>query len=685
MRRHGNRGKTYSSIVILMVLPRLVSAAIVPMGDVSPDPTNPLLVFATALDVGEDENGSLRVDGGSLLETSGATLGRQTGATGTATVTGASSTWDSTFVTSPTFYVGRRGRGELSILAGGQLVSGRGRIASEIGGSGFVIVDGTNSQWLNDGLRIGDRGDGELTVSDGAELMTTGGSSLIGAEFGSSGVATITGEQTVWHSDDNINVGQEGNGRLEILAGAEVQSTHSNIANGAATEGHVVVRGEGSRWINSRSVRVGSTSLGSAAASLTIDQGAYVESSEFATVATGQAVTADVIVDGVGTNWAHDGDLQLGIDGVATFGLHGGAQHSNVSAFLGFGLQGDGTVEVSGEGTLWQSSEELWVGLNGPGRLSVTEGGRVESPMALVGAFATGKVEVRGENSEWQIDESAFIGGFSTGSGLLTIAEKAAVEIDGELTLGVEAGGTGEILVDTESTLEIRGVSTIGSAANSNGTLTIRGEAEVDVYEDLTFALEAGSTGTLNLETDGVLDMNGERILVGAGNSNFFLKGGTLKNTGVFGTNLNQTGGTLAAGNSPGTMQIQGDYQLGDAAILEVEIAPYMGDEAVAGIDFDFYQVDGEAMLAGTLDVLADGQYLPQAGDSFVVLTAATIDASNLLLTGLPGFGFDVIADSGGGQALVLAFVPEPHWVAVLAPVMLLLMSTRKQRSRCSS
>ena len=58
----------------------------------------------------------------------------------------------------------------------------------------------------------------------------------------------------------------------------------------------------------------------------------------------------------------------------------------------------------------------------------------------------------------------------------------------------------------------------------------------------------------------------------------------------------------------------------------------------------------------------------PSAGDSFDVLTAASITDNGLFLTGAGGFDFGVFS-GGQGQVLRLTFVPEPGTLGVFVVV----------------
>lgn len=131
----------------------------------------------------------------------------------------------------------------------------------------------------------------------------------------------------------------------------------------------------------------------------------------------------------------------------------------------------------------------------------------------------------------------------------------------------------------------------------------------------------------------------------------------------MFGFSLHQQGGTLAAGASPGYMLIDGDYTLDAGAILEVELAGSNGD---ASIDFDRYDITGDAVLNGMLEILGYAGFDPAYGEYFDVLSAVSIDAAGLTLSGLDTFTYEILPD-GDYELLRLIAVPEPGSLAILA------------------
>ncbi|MEX2168328.1 MAG: LamG domain-containing protein [Pirellulales bacterium] len=170
-------------------------------------------------------------------------------------------------------------------------------------------------------------------------------------------------------------------------------------------------------------------------------------------------------------------------------------------------------------------------------------------------------------------------------------------------------------------------------------------------------------TGTGNLAINNIVDLDGGSLV---GTS------GSISGSGSILGDLENPSGTVSPGNSPGALQIHGNYTQGVAGTLQVELA--------AG-EHDVLQVSGTAALAGTLQVsLLDG-FQPAAGDRFDILQSASIvgtfDAIQLApLTN--GRRWDVSELYSTGSLVVA--VPEPATGGLLATLLCLgLIGVRRR------
>ncbi len=133
--------------------------------------------------------------------------------------------------------------------------------------------------------------------------------------------------------------------------------------------------------------------------------------------------------------------------------------------------------------------------------------------------------------------------------------------------------------------------------------------------------------------------------------------------------------GTVSPGNSPGLLEIDGDYT--QTGTLEIEI---LGD---ALTDFDRLTVTGSAFLGGTLEVtLLDGAFFG-LDDTFEFLTASFIGSifDDVILP-TNDLGDPIFALSyGSDYAMLTALepVPEPATLSLLLAGGLALLRRRRK------
>lgn len=320
------------------------------------------------------------------------------------------------------YYVGYDAGGTLSIDAGSGLYREGGYFGYAVNGSGTVTVTGVGSTfdvtaWPG-ALEVGNRGHGTLTIQSGGQVNYDNGS--IARYAGSTGVVTVRGIGSRFHSSGGTYVGRDGNGTLNILSGGLAVTTNSaHVGSSAGSVSTATVRGAGSTWTTSY-VTIGNSGHGT----LNIEGGAQVDSSN---------------------------DCWLG--------YHGGSS---------------GTVTVTG-GSTWTTSEAFTVGERGSGTLNVLAGGHViNGDMGRVGMNpgARGVATVSGTGSTWT-SEHLYVGGYSGGSGTLIVSDGGLVTAR---TLSVYNGlSTAELHVGGDDMLVLGNADYSGAVIN-NGTIRFYAE-----------------------------------------------------------------------------------------------------------------------------------------------------------------------------------------------------------------
>jgi T5SS/PEP-CTERM-associated repeat protein len=243
----------------------------------------------------------------------------------------------------------------------------------------------------------------------------------------------------------------------------------------------------------------------------------------------------------------------VGYSGTGTLSVtNGGVFQENGAEdnYIGYNGGSTGTVDVSGSGSLGPSTAYLAgtarVGVNGTGRLNITNGGFFYSLGGEIGGAngGSGTAVVDGSSSLWTISgsNSLYIARYGGATGVLHVTN----------------GGTVNNTDNASGALS--GVTYVGSVASSsgtgNGTLDFGGSASTLNTRSL-FAVASqvtGSNGTINangLVTDGALAFSSSADLnksLSFGGATLQLDMRTAANNGVLGAGYAGTG-TLKISN----------------------------------------------------------------------------------------------------------------------------------------
>jgi hypothetical protein len=103
----------------------------------------------------------------------------------------------------------------------------------------------------------------------------------------------------------------------------------------------------------------------------------------------------------------------------------------------------------------------------------------------------------------------------------------------------------------------------------------------------------------------------------------FALAGGRLDGQGTLLGTVNNNGGTTAPGRAVGTLSVQGGYEQGADGAMEIEIAG-----TTPGDEYDVLSISGAAHLDGELNIVTSNGFVPTSGQTFVILTAGTVDGT---------------------------------------------------------
>ncbi|MBI1262019.1 MAG: autotransporter domain-containing protein [Rhizobiales bacterium] len=566
------------------------------IGTASVTGTGSSLTASNGVDIGRFGTGTLNIlDGATVTAGNDSFIGDRVGSDGTMNVSDDGSSFDTG---SSDLFVGNEGTGALNVTNGGEVSTVASYIGDDSGSSGEVTVTGSGSRFTNsDVLAVGYEGNGTLNIADGGSVSNTYG--FIGDATTSTGAVTVDGTGSTWTNANNVSVGYYGTAALTIANGGTVSAgsgsgtvtlgilsgstgtlnigaAAGDTATGAGTlDAGAVTFGDGTGVLNFNhtdtdyefaaaisgagainhlagvttltgvsvgyggvttitggTLQIDGTLGGVLSGAQRVENGAFViknggvavNLTEDSTVGTDNGDVGAATVTGVGSSWVNSHDLFVGDFGTGTLTITDGAAVSNDNAFVGKDAVATGTVNVAG--STWSNNSFLYIGFEGAATLNVESGGSVDSESSVIGyqSGSSGTVTVTGAGSSLT-SQTMLVG--DRGNGALTVADggEASIEygyVGGETGTGaVTVTGAGSSL--TSSNELVVGDFTTGTLTIAEGGVVQSSAGIVEVGKEL------GGDGTLNIgaaagETAvgaGTLDAEMVQFGFGAGTINF--------------------------------------------------------------------------------------------------------------------------------------------------------------------
>ncbi len=288
----------------------------------------------SVLIVGESGTGTVEIlDGATVDSGVFGSIGQEPEGEGHVVISGAGSKWEISG-TSPVLTVGDEGYGTLLIEDGGELVHGdAATIGLESDAEGSVTVSGAESNWTAGAeLIVGDEGYGTLLI-EGGGTMTHQAFVNVGGESAGEGTVTVTGAGSTWNAGGTMNIGRFGTGSVIVEDGGEVYSGAARVPIGAGgSDGTLIVRDPGSRLeLEVESSNNHLTLAWTGTSEMLIENGGRVVNEE-GRIAFGLNTTATATVDGPDSEWVNEtsltlrrGDAVLNIQNGATVSVAGGS------------------------------------------------------------------------------------------------------------------------------------------------------------------------------------------------------------------------------------------------------------------------------------------------------------------------------------------------------------------------
>ena len=556
------------------------------------------------------------------------------------------------------------------------------------GRTGITVTN--NAGALISGARHGITADTDITVTNFGTITGRNGSGV-----GSDGNGTVTnygtitgayaGAGNIFNSDGTASLNGDGDGvdidfigtvrNFGIIQGIGAGGVDSggrpNGSEGIAMGGGTIENNAGALISGAaRGILIDDGALGPGVAATTITNAGTIQGLGGAAIGMvgnyANSITNSGTISGGGTEAAIfiNGNGNNSIVNSGTISTSGSAQALFLNGSGNNSLANSGTIATSGAGIAVQF---------GDGNNLVTNSGAIRA------ASATGTALLFGNGGNTLTNQGSILGGVSFGSGVNSVVNSGSLAAlvfngNGNNTLvntgTIATSGTGAAVQfgDGNNTVTSSGSINAASASgtalrfgNGNNSLTIQGGSILgDVVagsgtNTLTFALGSGnfvlggsySGFTTAVVQSGRLSVNGS---LQAGSGLTVASGATLGGTGSVPSTT--VFGTIAPGNSIGTLTVNGNLTLANSSTTVIEVQGTSSDRIV---------VNGSATLGGSLKMVSLGSG-PVFTTPYQIVSAANgVSGSFASFTADSGFGVAVLPTLGvGAGGITLTLTPAP-------------------------
>jgi T5SS/PEP-CTERM-associated repeat protein/autotransporter-associated beta strand protein len=452
-----------------------------------------------------------------------------------------------------------------------------------------------------------------------------------------------------------------------------------------ATNGTWNSNGSGNEWTpngvptSSTVVHFGSTAVAPTTVIATVKGKSVVSAGAIIGVDSGRTATVNVEDQGSAGVWTASGDMYVGMAGTGTLTIHDGGEVvvSTGGGIIGQATGSVGTVNVTGTGAQWtMSTGGLTVANLGQGSLTISGGGVVNTALAaLIGSNSggNGTVQVTGAGSLLSSATGVIVS--RGGIGQLTIENSGRV-LAQTVNITLLASGAGTL--NLNGTAGARGVLEVNSVQGGAGTEAFNIDGGI---------LKARTTGNLisNFEAGDIQVLSGGAIIeVGTGisaNMSSALQGaGGVTKTGVGsltfnGTDANSYNGTTVvqdgtlvldrAAADSGTVK---NLEVGDgtgaagSAVVRLDKSEQIKNDASVTIKSDgSFNLNGKNETVGTLvnqggtfttgagKLTGTGASVTWAGGTNTINSGGSVEDAHVVISG----GTNTV--EGGGNLVVLA------------------------------
>jgi hypothetical protein len=377
----------------------------------------------------------------------------------------------------------------------------------------------------------------------------------------------------------------------------------------------------------------------------------------------GTGSASDVGVNGVIDVEGDDADHTAMLCATSPLTNHGTIKTASVADVLG------GTIANANDGSVSIGADTLVPSFTCGASSLANDGGNVDvtqnRTLTIAGSYAqTGGSTSLGSNARVVVDGGTLSPSAGTGSFHMQGSSSFGSDVGNDMNVDIEGSPSEDAVVSTAAPMTNAGTINLTDLDGSHGS-TLRASGGTFTNTGSLSTLSGGGgarhlgkaianqgTGIMLIGTDtssetgpNALQLtqsgNDFEVLAGSklslpsfvqtgGSSGVFgtlddsgtatMTGGRLEGTGTLkATTFANNGGTVAPGDSPGDLTVDGDYTQGSGGTLDVEV---QGPNP--GTDFDVLSVTGTATLGGTLKVTTVGTQ----GGEFPIVQAGQVNGT---------------------------------------------------------
>jgi T5SS/PEP-CTERM-associated repeat protein len=452
-----------------------------PVASPVPDPFN-APSGVTALTIGRTQDGTLEVNGGSSANLYAIWIGESAqGGDGQLTVRGAGTKLSAISNIS----MGGNSLGRFDILEGAVVEAREIQLSShQLGTQSELNLSGPNTRMdIVDSVSVGING--RFMTNGGALLEATGvniSKSIYYSIDGSVAVAAVDGTDSQWLLSGDLKIGELGDGELTISNGAEVIAKSTRLGNyspdvvGLTLAGGTL-RTDGLYFAGNQIAGTGNVFAKGMVADLPLTFDASHGLVQTVPIETQPAVHVELDVTSAGT-------LGAGYLGNGVLTIADGRAIESVEGVLGHGPLSYGRANIVGEGSKWTVSGNLNVGVEGSGELAIGAGAKVEvgGELLLARNAHSPYGHVRFDGGE--LSTMTLSSGVDQLLGTGTILTES-VYLDGNLVFDQPGEASGPIVLndlpDQNVTIELANTpqSVFGIGYRTGGSVEVRNGAQL--------------------------------------------------------------------------------------------------------------------------------------------------------------------------------------------------------------